>query len=128
MSVLGAPLLQAACDSLGFHCRSGVCSADACAGPAACLTRPPLRQVKRNLMNVSYRIAQYTDVISRLRREIEHLKSRIERKSGPAAQDVQGRPGGPALSARRPPWRPCLCWQSRQQVYSSKDVPSAPRG
>ncbi|XP_058537021.1 kinesin-like protein KIF19 [Ochotona princeps] len=46
-------------------------------------------RVKRNLMNVSYRIAQYTDVISRLRREIEHLKSRLEKKSEPAAQDMQ---------------------------------------
>uniref|UniRef100_A0A286XRZ3 Kinesin-like protein n=1 Tax=Cavia porcellus TaxID=10141 RepID=A0A286XRZ3_CAVPO len=36
-------------------------------------------RVKRNLLNVSYRIAQYTDVISDLRREIEHLKSKIEK-------------------------------------------------
>ncbi|XP_035578130.1 kinesin-like protein KIF19 [Zalophus californianus] len=35
-------------------------------------------RVKRNLLNVSYRIAQYTDVISDLRREIERLKSKIE--------------------------------------------------
>ncbi|XP_004394262.1 PREDICTED: kinesin-like protein KIF19 [Odobenus rosmarus divergens] len=35
-------------------------------------------RVKRNLLNVSYRIAQYMDVISDLRREIERLKSKIE--------------------------------------------------
>uniref|UniRef100_A0A8C2V3X4 Kinesin-like protein n=1 Tax=Chinchilla lanigera TaxID=34839 RepID=A0A8C2V3X4_CHILA len=50
-------------------------------------------RVKRNLLNVSYRIAQYTDVISELRREIEHLKSKIEKqeknKSGPGIPDVQ---------------------------------------
>uniref|UniRef100_H0VX61 Kinesin-like protein n=1 Tax=Cavia porcellus TaxID=10141 RepID=H0VX61_CAVPO len=52
-------------------------------------------RVKRNLLNVSYRIAQYTDVISDLRREIEHLKSKIEKqeknKSEPGIPDVQGR-------------------------------------
>ncbi|XP_052023728.1 kinesin-like protein KIF19 [Apodemus sylvaticus] len=50
-------------------------------------------RVKRNLLNVSYRIAQYTDVISDLRREIEHLKSKIEKqdkkKSDPSVLDVQ---------------------------------------
>ncbi|MBZ3881845.1 Eukaryotic translation initiation factor 3 subunit B [Sciurus carolinensis] len=50
-------------------------------------------RVKRNLLNVSYRIAQYTDVISDLRREIEHLKSKIEKqekkKSEPGIPDVQ---------------------------------------
>ncbi|XP_010641085.1 kinesin-like protein KIF19 [Fukomys damarensis] len=50
-------------------------------------------RVKRNLLNVSYRIAQYTDVISDLRREIEHLKSKIEKqekkKSEPDIPDVQ---------------------------------------
>ncbi|XP_062946031.1 kinesin-like protein KIF19 [Cynocephalus volans] len=51
-------------------------------------------RVKRNLLNVSYRIAQYTDVISDLRREIEHLKSKIEKqekekKSEPSNQDAQ---------------------------------------
>ena len=40
----------------------------------------PHHQVKRNLLNVSYRIAQYTDVISDLRREIGHLKSKIEKQ------------------------------------------------
>ncbi|XP_075813018.1 kinesin-like protein KIF19 [Microtus pennsylvanicus] len=51
-------------------------------------------RVKRNLLNVSYRIAQYTDVISDLRREIEHLKSKIEKqdkekKSDPGVLDIQ---------------------------------------
>ena len=61
-----------------------------------CLTSGacPRHQVKRNLLNVSYRIAQYTDVISDLRREIEHLKSKIEKqdkkKSDPSVLDVQG--------------------------------------
>ncbi|XP_071461857.1 kinesin-like protein KIF19 [Marmota flaviventris] len=51
-------------------------------------------RVKHNLLNVSYRIAQYTDVISDLRREIEHLKSKIEKqekkKSESGIPDVQG--------------------------------------
>ncbi|XP_056662466.1 kinesin-like protein KIF19 isoform X2 [Monodelphis domestica] len=51
-------------------------------------------RVKRNLLNVSYHIAQYTDIISDLRREIEHLKSKIEKqekekKNGPDIRDVQ---------------------------------------
>ncbi|KAI5935818.1 kinesin-like protein KIF19 isoform X1 [Manis javanica] len=37
-------------------------------------------RVKRNLLNVSFRIAQYADVISDLRRQIEHLKSKIEKQ------------------------------------------------
>ncbi|XP_075384312.1 kinesin-like protein KIF19 [Tenrec ecaudatus] len=37
-------------------------------------------RVKRNLLSVSYHIAQYTDVISDLRREIEHLKSKVEKQ------------------------------------------------
>nr|XP_055117548.1 kinesin-like protein KIF19 [Symphalangus syndactylus] len=37
-------------------------------------------RVKRNLLNVSYRIAQYTEVISDLRREIKHLKLKIEKQ------------------------------------------------
>ncbi|XP_055984300.1 kinesin-like protein KIF19 [Sorex fumeus] len=49
-------------------------------------------RVKRNLLSVSYHIAQYTDVISDLRREIEHLKSKIEKqakeKSNPSVRDV----------------------------------------
>ncbi|XP_029410996.1 kinesin-like protein KIF19 [Nannospalax galili] len=50
-------------------------------------------RVKRNLLNVSYRIAQYTDVISDLRREIEHLKSKLEKqekKMEAGVPDVQG--------------------------------------
>nr|XP_020830937.1 kinesin-like protein KIF19 isoform X2 [Phascolarctos cinereus] len=51
-------------------------------------------RVKRNLLNVSYHIAQYTDIISDLRRQIEHLKSKIEKqqkekKNGPDIRDVQ---------------------------------------
>ncbi|KAM6156428.1 kinesin-like protein KIF19 [Erethizon dorsatum] len=50
-------------------------------------------RVKRNLLNVSYHIAQYTDVISDLRRKIEHLKSKIEKqeknKSELGIPDVQ---------------------------------------
>uniref|UniRef100_G3UC66 Kinesin-like protein n=1 Tax=Loxodonta africana TaxID=9785 RepID=G3UC66_LOXAF len=51
-------------------------------------------RVKRNLLNVSYHIAQYTDVISDLRREIEHLKSKIEKqekekRSEPNTRDAQ---------------------------------------
>ncbi|XP_047695136.1 kinesin-like protein KIF19 [Prionailurus viverrinus] len=53
-------------------------------------------RVKRNLLNVSYHIAQYTDVISNLRREIEHLKSKIEKqeeekRGEPGVQDAQGK-------------------------------------
>nr|XP_027775780.2 kinesin-like protein KIF19 [Marmota flaviventris] len=55
-------------------------------------------RVKHNLLNVSYRIAQYTDVISDLRREIEHLKSKIEKqekkKSESGIPDVQGSMSG----------------------------------
>ncbi|XP_053412589.1 kinesin-like protein KIF19 [Nycticebus coucang] len=51
-------------------------------------------RVKRNLLNVSYRIAQYTDVISDLRREIKHLKSKLEKqekdkRSKPSVRDAQ---------------------------------------
>ncbi|XP_058426523.1 kinesin-like protein KIF19 [Diceros bicornis minor] len=51
-------------------------------------------RVKRNLLDVSYRIAQYTDVISNLRREIGRLKAKLERqekekRSGPAVREVQ---------------------------------------
>ncbi|XP_027947691.1 kinesin-like protein KIF19 [Eumetopias jubatus] len=56
-------------------------------------------RVKRNLLNVSYRIAQYTDVISDLRREIERLKSKIE------TQEMEKRrepgPPHPSRSAMR---------------------------
>ncbi|XP_004386020.2 kinesin-like protein KIF19 [Trichechus manatus latirostris] len=51
-------------------------------------------RVKRNLLNVSYHITQYTDVISDLRREIEHLKSKTEKqekekRSKPNTRDAQ---------------------------------------
>lgn len=35
------------------------------------------RQVKKNLINVSYHIAQYTNIISDLRCEIQRLKKKI---------------------------------------------------
>lgn len=35
------------------------------------------RQVKRNFVNVSYHIAQYTNIISDLRCEIQRLKKKI---------------------------------------------------
>ncbi|XP_047569084.1 kinesin-like protein KIF19 [Lutra lutra] len=51
-------------------------------------------RVKRNLLNASSRIAQYTDVISDLRREIERLKSKTEtqeeeRRGDPGTRDAQ---------------------------------------
>ncbi|XP_032728213.1 kinesin-like protein KIF19 [Lontra canadensis] len=51
-------------------------------------------RVKRNLLNASSRIAQYTDVISDLRREIECLKSKTEtqeeeRRGDPGTRDAQ---------------------------------------
>ncbi|XP_019492965.1 PREDICTED: kinesin-like protein KIF19 [Hipposideros armiger] len=51
-------------------------------------------RVKRNLLTVSYHITQYTDVISGLRREIERLKSKLERReqqkeSEPGVRDTQ---------------------------------------
>lgn len=57
---------------------------------------PSPNQVKRNLLNASSRIAQYTDVISDLRREIERLKSKTEtpeeeRRGDPGTRDAQGR-------------------------------------
>lgn len=79
--------------SLDYHGVSQVCPSRRFS-PCLTLGTCPHRQVKRNLLNVSYRIAQYTDVISDLRREIEHLKSKIEKqdkeKSGPSVLDIQG--------------------------------------
>ncbi|XP_037669691.1 kinesin-like protein KIF19 [Choloepus didactylus] len=51
-------------------------------------------RVKRNLLSVSFHIAQYTDVISDLRREIEHLKAKIEKqeKEKPSEPRVQDAP------------------------------------
>ena len=37
-------------------------------------------QVKRNLLNVSYHIAQYADVISDLGRQIKHPKAKVEKQ------------------------------------------------
>ncbi|XP_054849652.1 kinesin-like protein KIF19 [Eublepharis macularius] len=54
-------------------------------------------RVKRNLLNVSYHIAQYTSIISDLRREIERLKAKVENQDkernllGSGAKDVQSR-------------------------------------
>uniref|UniRef100_A0A8D0MNY3 Kinesin-like protein n=1 Tax=Sus scrofa TaxID=9823 RepID=A0A8D0MNY3_PIG len=55
-------------------------------------------RVKRNLLNVSYRIAQYTHVISDLRGEIERLKSKLEqqekeKRREPGVRGAQGRAG-----------------------------------
>nr|XP_034987485.1 kinesin-like protein KIF19 [Zootoca vivipara] len=52
-------------------------------------------RVKRNLLNVSYHIAQYTSIISDLRRQIECLKAKLENQErekcllSPAVKDVQ---------------------------------------
>ncbi|XP_045669310.1 kinesin-like protein KIF19 [Ursus americanus] len=56
-------------------------------------------RVKRNLLNVSYRIAQYTDVISDLRREIERLKSKIETQE----EEKRGEPGARNARVMIPP-------------------------
>ncbi|KAF0882898.1 KIF19 protein, partial [Crocuta crocuta] len=63
-------------------------------------------RVKRNLLNLSYRITQYADVISTLRREIERLKSKIEKqekRGDPSVQDTQGRAELPEPRALRIP-------------------------
>lgn len=68
-----------------------------CGGPSGLtVARVPPTQVKRNLLSVSYHIAQYTDVISNLRGKIERLKSKIERqeqekKREPGVRDTRGR-------------------------------------
>nr|XP_028562583.1 kinesin-like protein KIF19 [Podarcis muralis] len=57
-------------------------------------------RVKRNLLNVSYHIAQYTSIISDLRRQIECLKAKLENQErekrllSPGVKDVQGRGDG----------------------------------
>ncbi|XP_048080448.2 kinesin-like protein KIF19 [Ursus arctos] len=56
-------------------------------------------RVKRNLLNVSYRIAQYTDVISDLRREIQRLKSKIETQE----EEKRGEPGAQNARVMIPP-------------------------
>ncbi|XP_077172154.1 kinesin-like protein KIF19 isoform X2 [Paroedura picta] len=54
-------------------------------------------RVKRNLLNVSYHIAQYTSIISDLRREIERLKAKVENQEkdrsllGSGAKDIHVR-------------------------------------
>ena len=39
-------------------------------------------QVKQNLLNVSYHIAQYTSIIADLRGEIQRLKCKIDEQGG----------------------------------------------
>ncbi|XP_075755717.1 kinesin-like protein KIF19 isoform X3 [Pelodiscus sinensis] len=49
-------------------------------------------RVKRNLLNVSYHIAQYTSIISDLRREIKGLKTKIEnqeKETGAVSSDIR---------------------------------------
>ncbi|XP_044836280.1 kinesin-like protein KIF19 [Mauremys mutica] len=49
-------------------------------------------RVKRNLLNVSYHIAQYTSIISDLREEIEGLKAKIEnqeKEKSPISSDLR---------------------------------------
>lgn len=83
--------------------------------PALTMALTPAPQVKRNLLNVSLRIAQYTDVISDLRREIERLKSKLEtretdKRSDPGGPDAQGRAEhGPAASVGCANPSPALC-------------------
>ncbi|XP_060539992.1 kinesin-like protein KIF19 [Pantherophis guttatus] len=56
-------------------------------------------RVKRNLLNVSYHIAQYTSIISNLRREIECLKAKVENQEkhllSPGAKDGQAQGESP---------------------------------
>ncbi|XP_025031417.1 kinesin-like protein KIF19, partial [Python bivittatus] len=58
-------------------------------------------RVKRNLLNVSYHIAQYTSIISDLRREIECLKAKVENQGkekhllNSGAKDAQGQGEAP---------------------------------
>ncbi|XP_057386215.1 kinesin-like protein KIF19 isoform X1 [Balaenoptera acutorostrata] len=48
--------------------------------PYAYRARNIKRRVKRNLLNVSYHIAQYADVISDLGRQIKHPKAKVEKQ------------------------------------------------
>nr|XP_042096076.1 kinesin-like protein KIF19 [Ovis aries] len=66
-------------------------------------------RVKRNLLSVSYHIAQYTDVISDLRGQIQCLKAKVERqererRGEPGGRDAQGRASTPAPPAVALPW------------------------
>ncbi|XP_055266403.1 kinesin-like protein KIF19 isoform X2 [Moschus berezovskii] len=55
-------------------------------------------RVKRNLLSVSYHIAQYTDVISELRGQIQRLKAKVERQE----RERRGEPGGREARATIP--------------------------
>ncbi|XP_029801618.1 kinesin-like protein KIF19 [Suricata suricatta] len=55
----------------------------------ACRARNIKTRVKRNLLSVSYHIQQHTDGISSLHREIQHLKSKIEKQE----EEKRGEPG-----------------------------------
>ncbi|KAG5195480.1 hypothetical protein MJG53_018412 [Ovis ammon polii x Ovis aries] len=55
-------------------------------------------RVKRNLLSVSYHIAQYTDVISDLRGQIQCLKAKVERQE----RERRGEPGGRDAQATIP--------------------------
>ncbi|XP_067164738.1 kinesin-like protein KIF19 [Apteryx mantelli] len=46
--------------------------------------------VRRNLLSVSYRVAQYSSIVADLRREIQHLKSRVDTEPGRPAQGERG--------------------------------------
>ncbi|KAI4532043.1 hypothetical protein MG293_018557 [Ovis ammon polii] len=55
-------------------------------------------RVKRNLLSVSYHIAQYTDVISDLHGQIQCLKAKVERQE----RERRGEPGGRDAQATIP--------------------------
>ncbi|XP_070316784.1 kinesin-like protein KIF19 [Odocoileus virginianus] len=55
-------------------------------------------RVKRNLLSVSYHIAQYMDVISDLRGQIQRLKAKVERQE----RERRGEPGGRDAQATIP--------------------------
>lgn len=58
------------------------------------LSRSLSGQVKRNLLNVSYHIAQYTSIIADLRSEIQRLQRKIEQQEPrplrPDIRSIQG--------------------------------------
>lgn len=63
-----------------------------------------MHQVKKNLINVSYHIAQYTNIISDLRSEIQRLKKKIAEQASRQLNSeradirhVQGKSSSPAL-------------------------------
>ncbi|XP_045021122.1 kinesin-like protein KIF19 [Bubalus bubalis] len=55
--------------------------------PGDCTPPPP--QVKRNLLSVSYHIAQYTNIIADLRGEIQRLKRKMEERGGRSPDRAQ---------------------------------------